>query len=122
MSQPELRRRLGLLHATALNMVNMIGTGPFITIAGADGILATMQGPQALLGWAVGAIIALADGLVVAELGAALPAAGGIYVFLREGFGPARWGRLAAFLFVWQFLFSGPLEVASGCIGLAHYL
>ncbi len=116
----QLHRRLGLLHATALNMTNMVGTGPFITVAGADGLLATMQGPQALLGWLVGAVIALGDGLVVAELGAALPAAGGIYVFLREGFG--RWGRLAAFLFVWQFLFSGPLEVASGCIGMAHYL
>ncbi len=103
-------------------MTNMVGTGPFITIAGAEGILASMHGPQALLGWLVGAVIALADGMVVAELGAAMPAAGGIYVFLREGFGPGRWGRLAAFLFVWQFLFSGPLEIASGCIGMVQYL
>jgi len=92
------------------------------TVAGAEGILATMQGPQALIGWIVGAVIALADGLVVAELGAALPAAGGTYAFLREGFGPQRWGRLVAFLFVWQFLFSGPLEIASGSIGMVQYL
>ena len=115
-----MQRRLGLLHATAVNMTNMVGTGPFITVAGADGLLASMQGPQALIGWLLGAVIALADGLVVAELGAAFPAAGGAYVFLREGFG--RWGRLMSFLFIWQFLFSGPLEIASGCIGMAHYL
>ncbi|MBI3698414.1 MAG: amino acid permease, partial [Acidobacteria bacterium] len=118
----EMHRRLGVLNATSINMSNMIGTGPFITIAGADGILATMMGPQALIGWLVGAVIALADGLVVAELGAAMPASGGNYVFLREGFGPRRWGRLMAFLFVWQFLFSGPLEIASGNIGLVQYL
>ena len=116
-----MRRRLGILNAASINMSNMVGTGPFITIAGAEGLLATLQGPQALLGWIVGAVIALADGLVVAELGAALPASGGVYVFLREGFGP-RWGRLVTFLFVWQFLFSGPLEIATGNIGLVQYL
>jgi amino acid transporter len=117
-----MHRRLGVLNATSINMSNMIGIGPFITVAGAEGILATMMGPQALLGWVLGAVIALADGLVVAELGAALPAAGGTYAFLREGFGPQRWGRLLAFLFVWQFLFSGPLEIASGSIGMVQYL
>ena len=122
MADPEMHRRLGVVNATSINMSNMIGTGPFITIAGAEGILSTMQGPQALVGWMVGAIIALADGLVVAELGAALPVAGGNYVYLREGFGPARWGRLMSFLFVWQFLFSGPLEIATGNIGLVQYL
>ncbi len=121
-AHPELHRRLGVLNATSINMSNMIGTGPFITIAGADGIIATMMGPQALIGWLVGAVIALADGLVVAELGAALPSSGGNYVYLREGYGPHRWGRLMAFLFVWQFLFSGPLEIASGNIGLVQYL
>jgi amino acid transporter len=119
---PEMHRRLGVLNATSINMSNMIGTGPFITIAGADGILASMQGPQALIGWLVGAVIALADGLVVSELGAALPASGGNVVFLREGFGRGRWGRMMAFLFVWQFLFSGPLEIASGNIGIIQYL
>ena len=116
----EMHRRLGVLNTTSINMSNMIGTGPFITVAGADGILAAMQGPQALIGWLLGAVIALADGLVVAELGAAFPQSGGPYVFLREGFG--RWGRLMSFLFVWQFLFSGPLEIASGNIGIVQYL
>jgi len=118
----EMRRRLSLLNAASINMANMVGTGPFITVAGVDGLLAAMQGPQALVGWLVGAVIAASDGLVVAELGAALPASGGIYVFLRDGLGPHRWGRLMAFLFVWQFLFSGPLEIASGAIGIAQYL
>ncbi len=60
--------------------------------------------------------------MVVAELGAALPASGGTYVFLREGFGPKTWGRMLAFLFVWQVLFAGPLEIASGNIGLVQYM
>src|SRR5262245_33603370 len=120
MTGSEMHRRLGVLNATSVNMANMVGTGPFITVAGADGILAAMQGLQALLGWLLGAVIALADGLVVAELGAAFPQSGGPYVFLREGFG--RWGRLMSFLFVWQFLFSGPLEIASGNIGTVQYL
>ncbi|MBI3667057.1 MAG: amino acid permease, partial [Acidobacteria bacterium] len=122
MSHSEMHRRLGVLNAASINMSNMVGTGPFITIAGADGILATMMGPQALIGWLVGAVIALADGQVVSELGAAFPSSGGNYIFLREGYGPSRWGRLMAFLFVWQFLFSGPLEIASGNIGLVQYL
>ena len=116
---PQLRRRLGVLNATTINMSNMVGIGPFITI---PLILATLMGPQAYLAWLLGTIIALADGLVVAELGAALPASGGTYVFLREGFGPHRWGRMLAFLFVWQVLFAAPLEIATGNIGLVYYL
>ena len=115
----ELQRRLGLLNAATINMSNMVGIGPFIAIAL---ILKTLAGPQAYLAWIVGTVIALADGLVVAELGAARPAAGGTYVFLREGFGPRSWGRMLAFLFVWQILFAGPLEIASGTIGLVQYL
>ena len=114
-----MHRRLGLLNATTINMSNMVGIGPFIAIAL---ILKTLGGPQAYLAWAVGTLIALADGLVVAELGAAKPASGGTYVFLREGFGPKTWGRMLAFLFVWQILFAGPLEIASGNIGLVQYL
>jgi amino acid transporter len=116
---PELQRRLGLFNATTVNMSNMVGVGPFITV---PIILATMGGPQSYLAWLVGAVIALADGMVVAELGAALPAAGGNYVFLREGFGSKGLGRLMAFLFVWQFLFAGPLEIATGNIGMVQYL
>ncbi len=118
-AQPALHRRLGVLNATSINMSNMVGIGPFITM---PLILHTLGGPQSYLAWVVGVIIALADGLVVAELGAALPAAGGTYVFLREGFGARKWGRLLAFLFIWQLLFAGPLELASGNIGLAQYL
>ncbi len=114
-----MTRRLGLLNATSINMSNMVGIGPFIAIAL---ILNTLQGPQAYLAWVVGTIIALADGMVVAELGAAQPAAGGTYVFLKEGFGSRTWGRMLAFLFVWQILFAGPLEIASGSIGLTQYL
>ncbi len=116
---PGMQRRLGLLNATTINMSNMVGVGPFIAVAL---ILQTLEGPQAYLAWAVGTAIALADGLVVAELGAAVPAAGGTYVFLREGFGPRTGGRLLAFLFVWQILFAGPLEIATGSIGMVQYL
>jgi amino acid transporter len=119
MSQPSLHRRLGVLNATSINMSNMVGIGPFIAI---PLILSTLEGPHSYLAWLVGVIIALSDGLVVAELGAALPAAGGTYVFLKEGFGPKKLGRLLAFLFVWQILFAGPLEIASGNIGLVQYL
>ena len=117
--QPQLRRQLGILNATSINMSNMIGIGPFITV---PPILATLGGPQSFLSWFVGAGLAICDGLVVAELGAALPGSGGSYVFLRESFGPERWGRLMAWLFIWQFLFSGTLEIASASIGMVQYL
>jgi exo-1,4-beta-D-glucosaminidase len=117
-SAPHLTRGFGLLHATALNMANMVGVGPFITI---PLLMAAMGGPQALLGWWVGALIVLCDGQVWSELGAALPGSGGSYHFLREAFGPARGGRLMAFLFIWSFVLSGPLEIASGLIGFGQY-
>jgi amino acid transporter len=113
-----LQRRFGLLQATALNMSTMIGVGPFITI---PALMAAMGGPQAMLGWVVGLVIACADGLVWSELGAAMPGSGGSYVYLREAFGRETLGRAMAFLFIWQFLLSGPLEIASGYIGFAQY-
>src|SRR2546425_9566015 len=116
---PALVRRFGLLQATALNMSNMIGIGPFITI---PALMAAMGGPQAILGWLVALVIALADGLIWSELGAAMPGSGGTYVYLREAFGRASLGRFMSFLFIWQFLLSGPLEIASGYIGFAQYL
>ncbi len=116
---PRLERRFGLLQATALNMSNMIGMGPFITI---PLLMSALGGPQALLGWFVALLITIPDGLVWSELGAALPGSGGSYVYLREGFGRERWGSLMAFLFIWQFILSGPLEIASGYIGTANYL
>jgi basic amino acid/polyamine antiporter, APA family len=115
---PRLTRGFGLLHATALNMSNMVGVGPFITI---PLLMASMGGPQALLGWLVGALIVMCDGQVWSELGAALPGSGGSYRFLREAYGPETWGRLMAFLFIWQFVLSGPLEIASGLIGFGQY-
>jgi len=118
-AKPVLHRQLGVMNATSINMSNMVGIGPFIAI---PLILTTLGGPHSYLAWLVGVLIALSDGLVVAELGAALPASGGTYVFLREGFGPRTWGRLLAFLFIWQLLFAGPLEIASGSIGLVQYL
>lgn len=116
---PKLERRFGLLQATALNMTNMVGMGPFITI---PLLMSAMGGPQALLGWFVALLITLPDGLIWSELGAALPGSGGSYVYLREGYGRHTWGRLMAFLFVWQFILSGPLEIASGFIGMSKYL
>jgi amino acid transporter len=118
-AQPQLHRRLGILNATSINMSNMIGIGPFITAAP---ILATLGGPQALVSWLAGTVLALADGLVAAELGASLPGSGGSYVFLRDSFGAQRWGKLMAWLFIWQFLFSGTLEIASGTVGMVQYL
>jgi amino acid transporter len=112
-------RRFGLLHATALNMTNMIGIGPFITI---PLLMSALGGPQAMLGWAVALIIVLCDGMVWSELGAALPGSGGSFGYLRHGYGAATVGRLMGFLFVWQFVLSGPLEIASGYIGFSQYL
>jgi basic amino acid/polyamine antiporter, APA family len=114
-----LERRLGLLNATAINMSNMVGTGPFITL---PLMISAMGGPQALLGWLVGAVIAIADGMVWSELAAALPGSGGSYVYLRDSFNRNTWGRLWAFLFVFQLVCSGPLEIASGNIAIAQYL
>ena len=116
--QPELIRGVGLAGATTLNMIDMIGVGPFITI---PLIVSAAGGPQAMLGWIAGAVFALCDGLVWAELGAAMPNAGGSYQYLKEAYGPKSLGRLLSFLFIWQLSFSAPLSIASGCIGLAHY-
>src|SRR5271167_3006644 len=116
--QPDLIRGVGLAGATTLNMIDMIGVGPFITI---PLIVTAAGGPQAMLGWIAGAIFALCDGLVWAELGAAMPNAGGSYQYLKEAYGPNSLGRLLSFLFIWQLSFSAPLSIASGCIGLAHY-
>lgn len=115
---PHLQRHFGPLQATALNMSNMIGIGPFITI---PLLMSAMGGPQSLLGWLIAVIIVIPDGMVWSELGAAMPGSGGSYLYLREGFGSRTFGRLMAFLFIWQFILSGPLEIASGYIGFASY-
>jgi APA family basic amino acid/polyamine antiporter len=114
-----LVRGIGLLQATALNMSNMVGIGPFITI---PLIIASMGGPQCMLGWVLGAVLALCDGLVWSELAAAMPGTGGTYLYLREAFQRTSLGGILPFLFIWQFIFSGPLEIASGYIGFAQYV
>ena len=112
-------RRFGLVQATALNMINMIGIGPFITI---PLLMTAMGGPQAMIGWLVALVIVVCDGMVWSELGAAMPGSGGSFGYLREAFGPTTFGRYMGFLFVWQFVLSGPLEIASGYIGFSKYL
>jgi len=116
-AQPQLGRTLGLKGAVAVNMLDMIGVGPFITL---PLLLGAMGGPQAMLGWILGALLAVCDGMVWAELGAMMPEAGGSYRFLRAMF-PGRAGRFLSFLFVFQLMISAPLSVASGCIGLSQY-
>jgi fructoselysine transporter len=114
----KLERGLGLIEATSLNMTFMVGIGPFIVI---PFIVRAMGGPQCLFAWVVGAALALVDGCVWAELGAAMPQAGGSYVFLREAYGAARFGRLMSFLYIWQTLFQAPLSISSGALGFADY-
>lgn len=117
--EPEkLIRGVGVTGATALNMIDMIGVGPFITM---PLIIAAMGGPQAMLGWIIGAGLVICDGLVWAELGASMPRSGGPYNYLQEIYGKDRFGRLMSFLFIWQLQFSAPLSMASGCLGFALY-
>lgn len=111
-------RSIGLISATAINMTQMCGIGPFITI---PIMVATMGGPQAIVGWIVGAVLAMADGLVWAELGAAMPGSGGTYVYLREAF-QYRTGKLMPFLFIWTVMLTIPLLMSTGIIGMVEYL
>jgi basic amino acid/polyamine antiporter, APA family len=113
-----LERAMGLRSAVLINMLDMVGVGPFITL---PLIVSAMGGPQAMLGWVFGAFFALCDGLVCSELAASMPHAGGSYSYLKEIYGPTKLGRYLSFLFIWQLTFSAPLSIASGAIGLAHY-
>src|SRR5216684_2659863 len=117
-SPPALERGLGLKEAVALNMIEIVGIGPFVV---SSLVIKAMGGPQALIAWLAGALLATLDGFVWSELGAAMPKAGGTYVFLREAYGPERWGRLMSFLFVWQTFVQAPLSIASASIGFASY-
>jgi amino acid transporter len=114
-----LERRIGLRSAVLFNMLEMIGVGPFITL---PLVIAAAGFRLSVWAWLLGAAIAVADGLVWAELGAAFPRAGGSYAFLREIYGPEGPGNWLSFLYVWQLSFSAPLSIASGCIGLASFL
>ncbi|MEE4419687.1 APC family permease [Streptomyces bugieae] len=111
-------RRIGLFQATAINMSQMCGIGPFVTI---PLMVAAFGGPQAVVGFLAGAVLALADGLVWAELGASLPGAGGSYVYLRQAF-QYRTGKLMPFLFVWTAMLFIPLGMSTGVIGFVQYL
>ncbi len=115
---PELERGVGLWGAVSANVLNMVGIGPFLTI---PLVLAAMGGPQAMLGWILGALIALCDGLVWAELGSAMPQSGGPYHYLLQAFGPQSFGRLLSFLFLWQTMLVGPISIASGAVGFMQY-
>src|SRR6202140_5082777 len=117
--EEQLERGLGLSEAVALNMNAMVGIGPFIVI---PLVIQSRGGPQCLLAWVAGRVLSILDGLVWAELGAAMPRAGGTYAFLREIYGPGRGGRLMSFLYIWQTLIQAPLVVASGAIGFSQYL
>jgi len=114
----KLVRGMGLIQSTAVNMLEMIGIGPFITIGV---ILSAMGGPQAILGWFLGALFSVCDGMVYAELGAAMPGAGGAYIYFREAFNPRTWGRLFSFLFLWESIFVAPLAISAACVGFADY-
>jgi len=109
---------MGLLQSTAVNMLEMIGIGPFITIGV---ILSAMGGPQAILGWFLGALFSVCDGMVYAELGAAMPGAGGSYIYFREAFNPRSWGNLISFLFLWETIFIAPLSISAAAVGFAEY-
>ena len=117
MSDNTLKRKISLLQATAINMTEMVGIGPFVVLST---VAATMRGPSFLYAWLAGAFLAFIDAMVCSELGAAFPMAGGSYNFLKEGYGP-KWGRLTSFLFVWQTMIQAPLVIASAAIGFSKY-
>ncbi|HET7118249.1 MAG TPA: amino acid permease [Hanamia sp.] len=113
-----LERRLGLWHASAINMIDMVGIGPFITL---PMVIGMMNGPYFLYAWIAGAFLSIVDGMVWSELGAAFPRAGGSYNFLKEAYGTKGAGKMMSFLFVWQTMIQAPLVIASAAIGFAKY-
>ena len=117
-SAPKLERGLSLYQATAINMIDMVGIGPFVTL---PIIVGLMHGPASILAWLLGALLAYMDGMVWAELGAKWPEAGGSYVFLQKLYKDLKIGRLMAFLFIWQTTIQAPLVIASGAIGFSKY-
>jgi amino acid transporter len=113
-----MKRAIDLRGAVSINVITMIGIGPLVTI---PLVIAALGGPLALIGWIAGAIVALCDGMVWAELSSQFPGSGGTYVYLRNIFGAESLGRALAFLFNWQFLLYAPCLLASGYIGFANY-
>ena len=113
-----LQRNLGFKESLALNMIDMVGIGPFIVL---PMVIQSMNGPQAIIAWIAGALLAFVDGCIWAELGAAMPKAGGSYEFLKESYGKFSFGKIMSFLFIWQTVFQAPLVIASGSIGFSQY-
>lgn len=108
-----------LLQATAINMIDMVGIGPFVTMPLVIGL---MGNSYFIFAWIFGALVSLIDAMIWAELGAAYPMAGGSYHFLKEAYkGYPTMGRLMPFLYIWQTSIQAPLVVASGAIGFAQY-
>jgi fructoselysine transporter len=118
MDKPVLERRLGLAQATAINMIDMVGIGPFITL---PMVISMMNVPYFLYAWLAGALLSFTDAMIWSELGTAFPRAGGSYNFLKEAYGANNTGRLMSFLFVWQTMIQAPLVIASAAIGFASY-
>ncbi|HSQ44645.1 MAG TPA: amino acid permease, partial [Ginsengibacter sp.] len=118
MPQHVLERRLGLGQATAINMTDMVGIGPFITM---PMVIGMMNGPYFLYAWIAGALLSIVDAMIWSELGAAFPKAGGSYNFLKEAYGKNGAGKMMSFLFVWQTMIQAPLVIASAAIGFAKY-
>lgn len=117
MSKAVLDRKISLLQATAINMTDMVGIGPFVVLSA---VAELMNGPWFLYAWIAGALLSFVDAMVWSELGSTFPLAGGTYNFLKESFGP-KWGKLMSFLFVWQTMIQAPLVIASAAIGFAQY-
>ncbi len=113
-----VNRKLGLWQASAINMTDMVGIGPFITL---PMVIGMMNGPYFLYAWIAGAFLSIVDGMVWSELGAAFPRAGGSYNFLKEAYGKNSAGKMMSFLFVWQTMIQAPLVIASAAIGFAKY-
>ncbi|HMI79122.1 MAG TPA: APC family permease [Ferruginibacter sp.] len=118
MSSPKLQRSLGLFQSTVLNMIDMVGIGPFVTLP----IVMGLMGSMFLYAWIAGAILSLVDAMIWSELGAAYPLAGGSYNFLKEAYGKNGMGKMMSFLYVWQTIIQAPLVAASAAIGFSQYL
>ena len=82
MSETDLPRKISLLQASAINMIDMVGIGPFVVMSF---VVEKMNGPYFLYAWLAGAFLSFMDGMVWSELGATFPLAGGSYNFLKEG-------------------------------------
>ncbi len=118
MTAPILQRRLGLFQSTVINMIDMVGIGPFVTLP----IVMGLMGGMFLYAWIAGAVLSLIDAMIWSELGAAYPLAGGSYNFLKEAYGKNGLGKMMSFLYVWQTIIQAPLVAASAAIGFSQYL